>query len=113
MKKHIEKLGESFLNDKLRLSDVPSNFTLKNKVNELIEAWNNHQCSPVEEWKPKFGQPYWTIHSTGVITNPRFTGKKKDLSRLQKGFYFKTESEAKAASDYLKECLRKFKNGDV
>ena len=65
-------------------------------------------------WKPELNEHYWHFDSFGVVYGAIFTTHTNGIwlkSWLEFGNYFKTEKEATAARDAVKETLKKFHEG--
>ena len=63
-------------------------------------------------WKPKKGQEYYTVLSTGMINRIEFEGYKKDYYNYNAGNCFKTEEEItpKIIGQILIEMKKKYKS---
>ena len=104
MKQKIEKL-KILYNTSEQYSSVE--IALMEKINELIDAFNNEEEKPRKRWKPKEGEKYWEIDLLGRVIEICWNNDDFDKNRYNFGNVFCTEKEAEEAREKIKELLNK------
>lgn len=69
------------------------------KLIEIIESATKRKN---EQWKPKIGERYWALDSSGVAIASKWEDDNVDLARFAIGNCFKTEEEA----GFAVECIK-------
>ena len=67
-------------------------------IKQAIDA-SEMEAKPVGRYKPKYGEEYWFIDSTGDIVSDKWIGAHSSESRYALGNVYRTKEEAQAALD--------------
>ena len=66
----------------------------------------NGNCSVVKKpWKPKYGEWFWIVKSTGRVISIKNLGSESDAGLIKFGNCFKTEADAEAHADEMKKKI--------
>lgn len=98
----MTKIERIELNQKIDIPDAV--VLLAIKINELVDE-HNQTTEPVEEC-PVMYDRYWFINSKGIIAQAGWTDSAHDNNRKNYTGIFKTQAEAEAAKEKIKEFLK-------